>query len=95
VTSLPSAQRSIGGIDIVVTTAIATIAVKRDWLRAFIESPIDATMISVDPRAFMPQPSASDSAHVIPPRRPPKNAPANLPRVAIAIRLIVRNIRLG
>ena len=91
--SRPSAQRSMGGIDIVVTTAMVTMVVKRSWLRTPIESPIVATMTSVEPRAFMPQPSASDSAHVIPPSRPPKKAPLNLPRLAIAIIPKVRKSR--
>ena len=59
--SRPKAQRSIGGIAIVVTTAMATIMVKRFWLSAPIDRPIVATITSVEPRAFMPQPSASDS----------------------------------
>ena len=42
----------------VVTTAMATMAVNRLWLRAPIDRPIVATMTSVEPRAFMPQPTA-------------------------------------
>ena len=53
-----SAQRSIGGIAMVVTTAMATIIVNRFWLSAPIESPMVATITSVEPRAFMPQASA-------------------------------------
>ena len=59
---LPNAHRSIGGIANVVATAMVTIIVKRSWLIAPIESPIVATMTSVEPRAFMPQARASDSA---------------------------------
>src|SRR6516225_5924295 len=44
-------QRSIGGMAIVVTTAMVTIIVNRSWLSAPIDSPIEATMISVEPRA--------------------------------------------
>jgi len=52
----------IGGIAMVVTTAMATIAVKRRWVKAPMDKPIDATITSVEPRAFMPQPTAKDSA---------------------------------
>jgi hypothetical protein len=51
-----------------VTTAMATIMVKRSWLSAPIDKPIDATITSVEPRAFMPQPSARDSRALRPPR---------------------------
>ena len=46
----------------VVTTAIATIIVNRFWLSAPIDRPMVATITSVEPRAFMPQASASDFA---------------------------------
>ncbi len=49
-----SAQRSIGGIAMVVITAMATIRVKRFWLSTPIDRPIEATITSVEPRAFMP-----------------------------------------
>ena len=65
---------------------MATIIVKRLWLSAPIDSPREATMTSVEPRAFMPQPRASDSLHVSPLRAPPMNAPLNLPRLAIAMK---------
>ena len=70
----------------VVTTAMATIIVNRFWLSAPIDRPIVATITSVEPRAFMPQPSASDSRRVRPPSQPPMKAPPNLPTLAIAIR---------
>jgi hypothetical protein len=57
-----NAHRNIGGMAIVVTTAMATIAVKRRWVKAPMDKPIDATITSVEPRAFMPQPTAKDSA---------------------------------
>ena len=60
------AQRSIGGIAMVVTNAMVTIMVNRFWLSAPIDSPMVATITSVEPRAFMPQASASASA----PRQP-------------------------
>jgi len=46
---------------------------------------MDATMTSVEPRAFMPQASASDSARDSPPIHPPAKAPVNLPTLAIRI----------
>ena len=55
-----SAQRSVGGIAIVVMKAMATIMVKRVSLSTPIERPIEATMISVEPRAFMPVAKARD-----------------------------------
>ena len=57
-----SAQRSVGGMAMVVITAMVTIMVKRFWLSAPIDRPMVATITSVEPRAFMPQPSASDFA---------------------------------
>ena len=69
----------------VVATAMATIMVKRFWLSAPIDSPIVATITSVEPRAFMPQASASDSRRLKPPISPPMNAPANFPTLAITI----------
>ena len=80
-----SAQRSIGGIAMVVTNAMATIMVNRFWVSAPIDRPTVATMTSVEPRAFMPQPSASASRRSRPPILPPMNAPANLPMLAMAI----------
>ena len=68
----------------VVITAMATIMVKRFWLSAPIDRPMVATITSVEPRAFMPVPSASDSRSVSPPSAPPMNAPPNLPRLAIS-----------
>ena len=91
----PSAQRSIGGIDMVVTTAIATIVVNRFWFSTPIDNPIEATITSVEPRAFIPQPRASASAQFIPASRPPRNAPPNLPMLAMAIRPTVSSRRLG
>ena len=44
----------------VVTTAMVTIMVKRFWLNAPIERPMVATITSVEPRAFMPVPSAKE-----------------------------------
>ena len=70
----------------VVTTAIATIIVNRSWLSAPIDSPMVATITSVEPRAFMPQPSASDSRQVSPPKAPPRNAPLNLPMLAMRMK---------
>jgi hypothetical protein len=58
-------------------------------------SPIVAMMTSVDPRAFMAQPSASDSRKVRPPSRPPMNAPANFPRLAMAITASINQTRDG
>ena len=49
--SREKAQRKDGGIAIVVTTAMATIMVKRSWLSAPIDKPIEATITSVEPRA--------------------------------------------
>ena len=79
----------------VVTTAMATIMVNRFWLSAPIESPIVATITSVEPRAFMPHASANDSRRVSPPISPPMKAPANLPRLAIAIRPSAMSSRVG
>jgi hypothetical protein len=79
------AQRSIGGIAMVVATAMATIMVKRFWLSAPMDRPIVATMTSVEPRAFMPQASARASRRLRPPISPPMKAPANLPTLAITI----------
>ena len=79
----------------VVTTAMATIMVNRFWLRAPIESPIVATITSVEPRAFMPQASANDSRRPSPPISPPMKAPANFPSVAIAIRPSAMSSRVG
>lgn len=80
-----SAQRSVGGMTIVVTTAIATIIVNSSVVIAPIDNPIVATMTSVDPRAFMPQPSARAARADIPLENAPTKAPANLPTLAIAI----------
>jgi hypothetical protein len=44
-----------------------------------------ATMTSVEPRAFMPVPSASASPQPSPPSVAPRKAPPNFPNVAIAI----------
>src|SRR6516164_9296345 len=93
--SLDSAQRSIGGIANVVTTAIVTIIVKRSWLITPSERPMVATMTSVEPRAFMPQASASDSRPLSRPNAPPRNAPLNLPRLALAISPRARGKRSG
>ena len=41
---------------------MATIIVNRFWLSAPIDRPMVATITSVEPRAFMPQASASDFA---------------------------------
>ena len=90
-----SAQRSIGGIAIVVITAMATIIVKRFWLSTPIDRPIVATITSVEPRAFMPQASASDSRRVSPPSLPPTKAPANLPTLAMTISPSVSSSRFG
>ena len=69
----------------VVATAMVTIMVKRVWLSAPKERPIVATMISVEPLAFIPHPTATASRRVKPPISAPRNAPANLPRLATAI----------
>ena len=79
-----SAQRKVGGMAIVVTTAMATIIVNRFWLSAPIDRPTVAMITSVEPRAFMPQASASTSRLVRPPSSPPRKAPANLPTLAIS-----------
>ena len=47
----------------VVTTAMVTITVKRSCVSTPIERPMVAMMTSVDPRAFIAQPSASDRAN--------------------------------
>ena len=64
---------------------MATIIVNWFSLSAPIDSPMVATITSVEPRAFMPQASASDSRRVRPPISPPMNAPANFPTLAITI----------
>ncbi len=69
----------------VVTIAMATIMEKRFWLSAPIDKPMEATITSVEPRAFMPQPTARDSRHVSPPIAPPRKAPVNLPTLAITM----------
>ena len=79
-----SAQRSVGGIAMVVITAMATIMVKRFWLSAPIDRPMVAMITSVEPRAFMPQASAKPSRRVRPPSSPPMKAPPNLPMLAIS-----------
>ena len=56
-----SAERSIGGIAMVVRIAMVTIMENRFWLSTPIDRPMVAMMTSVDPRAFMPQASARDS----------------------------------
>ena len=55
-----SAQRSVGGMAVVVITAMVTIMVNRLGLSAPMDKPMVATITSVEPRAFMPLPSASD-----------------------------------
>ena len=80
-----SAQRSIGGMAMVVITAMVTIMVKRFGLSTPMDRPMVATITSVEPRAFMPLPSASDSGKVRPPSLPPTKAPPNLPRLAMTI----------
>ena len=65
-------------MDIVVTTAIATMVVKRSWLNTPIDSPIVATMTSVEPRAFMPQPSAIDFGPGHPAETATEKRPAEL-----------------
>ena len=85
-----SAQRKVGGIAIVVMTAIATIIVNRFWLSAPIDRPTVAMMTSVEPRAFMPQASAKPSRLVRPPSSAPRKAPPNLPTLAIRIRPAVQ-----
>src|SRR6516164_118421 len=80
-----SAQRSMLGIAVVVTIAMVTIRVNRFWLSRPVERPSVATITSVEPRAFMPHPNASDSARDNPPIVPPMNAPRNFPMLAIAI----------
>ena len=72
------AQRSVGGMTRVVATAMVTIIVNKSWLSMPSESPIEATMTSVEPRAFMPQASATHSRMLRPPIRPPMKAPAAL-----------------
>ena len=57
-----SAARSIGGMASVVITAVATIMVNRLSLSRPMDRPMVAMITSVEPRAFMEQPSASASA---------------------------------
>ena len=64
---------------------MATIIVNRFGLSAPIDNPMVATITSVEPRAFMPVPSASDLRADRPPSFPPRNAPPNLPALAMAI----------
>src|SRR6516164_5199323 len=59
------------------------------------DSPIVATITSVEPRAFMPQASAKASRRVSPPNSPPMKAPANLPKLAIAISPAVMSKRVA
>ena len=73
-----SAQRSVGGMAMVVITAMATIMVKRSWLSAPMDRPMVAMMTSVEPRAFMPQASARPSRALRPPSLPPTKAAAEL-----------------
>src|SRR5664280_1917285 len=54
-----------------------------------------AIMTSVEPRAFIPQPSASDSWRVRPASLPPTKAPPNFPRLAITISPAVSASRAG
>ena len=68
----------------VVTTAIVTIIVNSVSFSMPSESPIVATITSVEPRAFIPEASAKDSLALRPPIFPPTKAPANLPMLAIA-----------
>ena len=90
-----NAQRNIGGIAMVVTTAIATISVKRFWLNTPIDRPIEATITSVEPRAFIAAASASDSRPVSPPSLPPMKAPENFPKLAMAMSPTASNNRCG
>ena len=81
-----NAQRRVGGIAMVVMIAMATIMVKSCEDSAPIDRPTVAMMTSVEPRAFMPQASATPSRRVRPPSSPPMKAPPNLPRLAMATR---------
>ena len=78
---------------IVETTAIATIIVNRFWFNTPMERPTVATITSVEPRAFMPHASASDSRRDSRPNLPPMNAPPNLPMLAMRTRSPVSNRR--
>ena len=93
--SRAKAQRSVGGMAVVVITAMATIMVKRFWLSAPIDRPMVAMMTSVEPRAFMPQPSARDSFQVRPPSLPPAKAPPSLPRLAMRMSATVSSNMVG
>ena len=90
-----SAQRSVGGMAIVVITAMATIIVNRSWLSAPIDNPTVAMITSVEPRAFMPQASARPSRRVSPPSSAPMNAPPNLPMLATSTRPTVNSAIVG
>jgi hypothetical protein len=72
---------------------MVTIIVNRSWLSAPIDRPMVATITSVEPRAFMPVASASDSRRDRPPSSPPRKAPVNFPIVAMAISPSVSNRR--
>ena len=93
--SRASAQRNVGGIAMVVITAIATIIVNSVWLSIPIDRPMVATTTSVEPRAFMPVASASDSPRVRPPSQPPVKAPRPFPRLAIRIRPTRQQCEIG
>ena len=54
------------------------------------ESPMDATITSVEPRAFMAQPSATPSRQLSRPSMAPANAPENFPTDAISTSSAVR-----
>jgi hypothetical protein len=73
------------GIAVVVTIAMVTIRVNRFRLSSPVERPSVATITSIEPRALMPHPRASDSARDKPPIVPPINAPRNFPILAITM----------
>ena len=77
-------QRGVGGIACD-GSAMATTMVNRFCVSAPVNRPIEATITSVEPRAFIAKARARDSRRVKPPSSPPKKAPANLPRLATAI----------
>ena len=83
--SRASAQRSIGGIAMVVTTAMATIMVNRFWLSAPIDRPIAGDDDLGRAAGVHAAAERQRFATVRPPILPPTNAPANLPMLAIAI----------
>ena len=79
----------------VVIIAIATISVNRFLLNTPADSAIDATITSVEPRAFMALASASDSRPVRRPSLPPTKAPANFPALAMTISPIASSSSSG